>query len=348
VTIAPIPRARREAIRAGATDRATHEHLLASLGFDAAIDAAGSPATSALPDRARVVAWNLERCRHVEASAALLRSLDADVLLLSEMDWGMARTGQRHTTRDLAALLGCAYAFGVEFLELDLGGEEERARCAGQTNEIGFHGNAILARGALIDPQLVRLDRRGDWFDGTRGERRVGGRCAVVAQVEIGGRRVTFASAHLDSHGTRDDRADEMRTLLDAIDARDAAAPVVIGGDLNAFSLGLAEIGDPERVAAALREAPDRWSNPVPHEPLFAVAAERGYEWSRCNAMGVPTLRHAADAGSRRGAMKLDWFLTRGVEASDPRVVEAVGKGGRMLSDHEAIVVFARAFAEAK
>ena len=114
-----------------------------------------------------------------------------------------------------------------------------------------------------------------------------------------------------------------MRVLLDAIDAYDRDAPVVIGGDLNAFSLGLADLGDPERVAAALRDDPLRWSNPVPHEPLFALAAERGYAWSRCNAPGESTLRHASEAGSSRGKLKLDWFLCRGVEASAPRVVAA-------------------------
>jgi hypothetical protein len=113
----------------------------------------------------------------------------------------------------------------------------------------------------------------------------------------------------------------------------------VIGGDLNAFSLGLADLADPERVAAALRDDPLRWSNPVPHEPLFAVAAERGYAWSCCNAPDESTLRHASETGSSRGRLKLDWFLCRGVEASAPRVVAAIGpETGGMLSDHEAIV----------
>lgn len=330
MTLAPIPRSERAAIRAGATDRATHARLLATLGFDAAIDAGAGGATGATGAPLRVVAWNLERCKHVEASAALLRAAGADVALLSELDWGMARSGQRYTTRDLAGQLGYAYAFGVEFLELDETGEGE--------NDVGFHGNAILARGALLRPTLVRLDRRGDWFDGARGERRVGGRCAVLAQVATAGGAITFASAHLDSHGSREDRAAEMRALCDAIDAYDRAAPAVIGGDLNAFSLALAEVGDPARVAAALRDDPARWSNPVPHEPLFAVAAERGFEWSSANAAGVATLRHPTpDGGSKRGAMKLDWLLVRGIAASEPRVLDAVGADGRALSDHEAI-----------
>jgi endonuclease/exonuclease/phosphatase family metal-dependent hydrolase len=345
VSLAPIDRATRRAIAAGPRDRDTHARHLATLGFEGAIDA-GAGSMPARDGRSPcVVAWNLERCKHVEASAELLRRLDADVLLLSELDWGMARSGQRHTARALAERLGFSWAYGVEFLELDEPDEAERSEVGEPArsprsgpNEVGFHGNAILARGGLLRPRLVRLEARGDWFDGARGERRVGGRCAVLAQVEAGGRAVTFAAAHLDSHGTRDDRAAEMRVLCDAIDAYDAAAPAVIGGDLNAFSLALAEIGDAARVAAALREDPGRWANPVPHEPLFAVAAERGFAWSDANAPGVATLRHATpDGASRRGAMKLDWILVRGMTASEPRVVEAVGADGRPLSDHEAV-----------
>jgi hypothetical protein len=121
----------------------------------------------------------------------------------------------------------------------------------------------------------------------------------------------------------------------------------VIGGDLNCFSLDLAEIGDRERVAAALRDDPRRWSHPIPHEPLFERAARAGFEWQSCNAPGVATLRHATAEGSARGAMKIDWLLCRGLEGSAPRVVEAVGADGRMLSDHEAIAAELRLGADA-
>jgi endonuclease/exonuclease/phosphatase family metal-dependent hydrolase len=329
----------RDAIRDGPRDVETHAHLLAALPFANALDVAPAPSPAAERGAAIVVAWNAERCKFLDESAAFLAAQGADVLLLSELDWGMARSGQQHCARELALRLGCAYAYGVEFLELDAGGERERAAFAGQRNAVGYHGNAILARGALLRPQLVRLETRGDWFDGARGEARVGGRCAVLAQLRVDGRTTTFAALHLDSHGSPQSRAAEMRVLLDAIDAYDSDAPVVIGGDLNAFSLGLADLGDPERVAAALRDDPLRWSHPVSHEPLFAVAAAGGYEWSRCNALGESTLRHASEAGSSRGKLKLDWFLCRGIAASAPRVVAAIGPAsGRMLSDHEAVV----------
>jgi endonuclease/exonuclease/phosphatase family metal-dependent hydrolase len=336
-----IPEALRQAIRAGPSDRAAHARWLDELALDTALDV-GPPAARPAPPgpELRVVAWNLERCQQLEASAALLAAQAADVILLSEMDWGMARTGNRHTARELAARLGCAWAFGVEFLELGLGSAAERARWAGRRNALGYHGNAILARGELLRPQLVRLERRGDWFDGARGERRVGGRCAVLAQIAHAGGPVTFAAVHLDSHGTREQRALEMQALLDAIESYGPGAPALIGGDLNSFSLDLTTLGDPRAVAEALREDPARWGHPVPHEPLFERAARAGFEWSGCNALGVPTLRHPnpGDAsGSTRGALKLDWLLCRGLAARLPRVIEALGSDGRMLSDHEPI-----------
>ena len=366
--LAAVPQAQRDAILEGPRDTETHAQLLASLPFASALDigsfadlafprsepqASGEAHEAAFPrseptasgeiHKARVVAWNAERCKHLDESAAFLAAAGADVVLLTELDWGMARSQQLHAARELASRLGMSFAYGVEFLELDLGGERERSDFAGQRNCVGYHGNAILARGALLRPQLVRLETRGDWFDGARGEARVGGRCAVLAQLMVGGRDVILAAVHLDSHGSPSNRADEMHTLLDAIDARDRSAPVVIGGDLNAFSLALADLADRERVEAALRDDPLRWSHPVPHEPLFTVAAERGYTWSQSNVLGESTLRHAAETGSVRGKLKLDWFLCRGVAASAARVVDAVGPAtGAMLSDHEAIAVSIR------
>jgi endonuclease/exonuclease/phosphatase family metal-dependent hydrolase len=336
-----IPSERRQAILEGARDRAAHARWLAELALDTALDVGGAPSPGDPPrDALRVVAWNLERCRQLEASAERLASLAPDVLLLSELDWGMARSGNRHTARELAARLGFAYAFGVEFLELELGGPAERAELAGRTNELGLHGNALLVRGELLRPRLLRLERRGDWFDGARGERRVGGRCAVLGQVRLAGRLVSCASLHLESHGSREQRAEELQTLLDALDDYDRDAPALIGGDLNSFSLALAELTRPDAVAAALRADPQRWSNPVPHEPLFERAARAGFAWADANAAGVATLRHASPAslgGSTRGALKLDWLLCRGLAASAPRVIEALSADGRMLSDHELV-----------
>ncbi|RIK96946.1 MAG: endonuclease [Proteobacteria bacterium] len=338
--LTPIPAERRAAIAAGPRDRAAHAALLAKLPLGALAGEPDAARGGIAGPSLRAVAWNLARCRDVEGSAALLAAARPDVVLLSEMDWGMARSGQRHTARDLASALGMSWAFGAEFLELDLGGARERAEHAGSANAVGFHGNAIAARAALQRPRLARLETRGDWFDGARGERRVGGRCALLAQVELAGRRLTLASVHLESHGTRDERADEMRALVEAIDAYDRDAPVLVGGDLNSFSLALAEVGDPGRVGAALRDDPHRWADPVAHEPLFAVAAEAGFAWADANALRVPTLRHATPEGSARSALKLDWFLCRGLAPSEPAVLEAVAPSdGALLSDHEAIAV---------
>ena len=64
-------------------------------------------------------------------------------------------------------------ANGVEFLEFDVAGERERAELHGQANAVGYHGNA-----------------------------RIGGRCAVLAQLRMSSRDLTFAAVHLDSHGS--------------------------------------------------------------------------------------------------------------------------------------------------
>ena len=49
-------------------------------------------------------------------------------------------------------------------------------------------------------PALVRLSADGAWFDGDHGERRVGGRIALLATLRIDGRPVTLADVHFESH----------------------------------------------------------------------------------------------------------------------------------------------------
>ena len=150
----------------------------------------------------------------------------------------MARSGQLHTARALAERLGYGYAYAVEFLELGLGDAGERERHAGQRNEIGYHGGAILSRLPLERPRVVRLERSGAWLDGARGERRVGARMALVADVALAAGRVRLAVVHLESHSDPAERNAQLRVLLAALDEDGDRPPALIGGDLNTFSLG--------------------------------------------------------------------------------------------------------------
>lgn len=328
---------------AGPADRATHASLLGRLPFVDGVERQAPSARRSPADALRVVAWNAERCRRPEAAAALLRRAGADAALLTEMDVGMARSGQAHTPREVATALGAGYAFAVEFLELGLGGARERADWAGSHNSVGYHGAALISAHGLERPQGVRLETRGDWFGAERGERRVGGRIALLASLAVAGRAVTIAAVHLESHGDPEERAAELRVLLDAIEARAPGGPALIGGDLNTSSLGRAELGDRERLKRALAADPQRLRSPIAHEPLFAAAAAAGYEWEKCNVAAQSSQRVATPEGSSRGALRLDWLLARGLVCEAPEVIDAADpETGAALSDHEALAVTIR------
>src|SRR5215207_7344534 len=63
----------------------------------------------------RTTAWNIERGTHLDELLRVLREHEvmsrSAVLLLTELDYGMARSGNRHVAREIAEGLGMAYAF---------------------------------------------------------------------------------------------------------------------------------------------------------------------------------------------------------------------------------------------
>ena len=335
-----VSAARRAEIRELPLRPASHADLLNEMPFLDVVEVEANAEPPETPrEEARVVAWNAERCKALSPSARMLAATAADVWLLSEMDLGMARSSQLHTTRELARRLGCGYVFAVEFLELDLGSQAERATHAGQSNRVGYHGGAILSRWPLLRPAVVRLETDGDWLDGKRGERRIGGRIAVLATLPLGDTSLTLASVHLESHSGPQLRAAQLDRLYEAIERYSPGAPVLIGGDLNTHTLSL-EHEDPGRLRRALLEDPERFRKPVPHEPLFERAERAGYDWRRCNDLEESTQRSREPAPSARGAFKLDWFLARRLSTREPEVVSAVHPdSGAALSDHEAIAV---------
>ena len=333
-SIRPLSVAAREAILRHPPTRGVHDLI-----FERYVDLfdrveAGPPAANFHgPDNAATVTfWNVERGRHPDAQARLLSNQNAAAHLLCELDLGMARTEQRHTTRDLAQRLGASYVFGVEFLELGLGDSHEQAAHAGETNDAGMHGAAIISPYSLKRPALVRLRQDGAWFSGERGERRVGGRIAVLATLTIGDQPVTLASVHLESHGDPNARAEETTMLLDAIDVYAPDQPALIGGDFNTSTLDKPWSED---VALSVSRVMD----PIPFEPLFEQLAERGYDWLAANDMTAATQRWPSGRFSSRPPGKIDWFFTRGLDCDAPRTVPAVDAEEGTISDHEMIVI---------
>merc|ERR1712118_315643 len=94
----------------------------------------------------------------------ILENGDTNVLVLNEMDIGMSRSGNIHTTRMLAFRLKMNYAWGLEFLELTSGTHEEQVKTEGKRDLLGLHGNAILSRCPITNPKLFRDPLVGGYY----------------------------------------------------------------------------------------------------------------------------------------------------------------------------------------
>lgn len=302
---------------ASGRSRDLHENLLHSLPVMNAVEVAGAPSASCpLAFPFTVAAWNLERCLFPEASAAHLAATGAAVVLLSEMDDGMARTAQRHTTAEVARELSMRYAYGVEFIELGLGSEiEQREFCRDDFNVRGLHGNALMSSTPFIRPFLVRLWGERIWLDHDPDQLRIGERCAVGAVIETESGPLVAVSVHLESAATAAYRERQMKELIDGIDTAFPALPVLIGGDLNT---GNHAGGDFEA------------------EGLFAMSAARGFA-RHGGALDQMTTRPSLITHRPHRAMKLDWFLGRGLEISESAIIASLDADGRPLSDHDLI-----------
>ncbi|HWX49029.1 MAG TPA: endonuclease/exonuclease/phosphatase family protein [Roseomonas sp.] len=316
-TMTPVSLARRVECLTLPGRQEAHDAAMASMPAFREIELGGAVATPP-PGSLRIAAWNLERCLSPAESAALLRRDRASLVLLSEMDHGCHRTGQRHTTRALAEALGHHYAFGLEFLELATMPAPLDFPANPPENTLGFHGNAFTSALPFRDPLLIRLNEEADWFVAPKGgQKRIGGRMALAAIFRHGGQEFVACSVHLESRSDFAGRDRQMATLLDAIDCLAGPLPVVIGGDLNTA------------VAAG--------GHDDPRERLFETARRRGYDWRAANRARPSTRPSRWSAGA--GGRQLDWFCTRGCRATEPRMVPALTPDGTVLSDHDMISI---------
>jgi len=290
----------------------------------------GMPPAARLPwpGRLRIAALNAERLRDRPAVRGLIERTGAHATLLSEVDLGMARSGNAHNLRDLVAGTGQGYLYGVEFVELDLGSEEEIRRHEGARNASSLHGNGIATALALEAPHLIRLEENGLWFHGIKqAQHRIGGRMALAARVAEAPKPLWLVSTHLESKTDPADRQAQIAALLRGLDSIAPNDPCVIGGDVNTKALPR---GEDER--ELVLDSPERY------EPLFADLRAAGFEWRAAN-LAVPTQAPGPSDKHSPPYGKLDWIVVRGLEASAPRTLPAADAEGRPVSDHEMVVV---------
>ena len=151
----------------------------------------------------KVIGWNAERGTHWGKFYNLIQDrdelMDPHVILLNEMDIGMARSGNVHTARRLAVQLGMNYAYGVEFLELTRGTEEEQNATKGKRDALSLHGNAILSKCIIGDAFILRDNLPRTYFS-DKAERGIN---ANGYEVRLGGRMGLFARI-FESRGPTD------------------------------------------------------------------------------------------------------------------------------------------------
>ncbi|MFI5176107.1 MAG: hypothetical protein ACHQKY_14700, partial [Terriglobia bacterium] len=120
-------------------------------------------------DWLRCISWNIEKGKELDSLLEIFSSdqrfLTADLILLQEADFGMARSGNRFVARELACALGMNFAFAPCFVELTKGvGEDLKA--AGE-NSSGLQGNAILSRFPIRSARTIRLPQCFEPFEFT-------------------------------------------------------------------------------------------------------------------------------------------------------------------------------------
>ena len=297
------------------------------------------PAPAEAPGSLGALVFNMERGVHLEELGDFLLSCPGvrpfDVILANELDDGCVRSGGRNTARELAERLGLNYVYALEFIEL-----------VNQEDPKGFHGNAVFSRWPIRSAAVVRLPEQYNWYFDR--QRRIGGRCAVLAEIEAAGRRVGVGSIHLENRTHGPGRKAQLETVLQAAERQFPGLPVILGGDLNTNTFDGRDKDAISQIAA---------DPALQRRCLEDVAA-----WEEClgaaEALGYTLVPLRPEATRRKplpwgGALelRLDWLLVRGMTPTDSRTVSTrradcgfapAGSAlerftGEELSDHNAV-----------
>lgn len=294
----------------------------------------------------RLLVFNMERGVHLAELGDFLEHCPEvhpyDVILANELDDGCVRSGQKDTTRELAQRLGLNYVFGLEFIEL-VNGEDAK----------GHHGNAIFSRWPVKQAKIVRLPEENNWYFDR--QRRIGGRLAILAELDINGKSIGVGTIHLENRTNSQGRKRQLEAVLKEADTMFPGMPVILGGDLNTNTFdgrdktAINEIAGNAALQRRCLEDVAQWEACLPLAESYGYlavpdAACSTTEWD-------PVTRRKPLPGGGHLALRLDWLLLRGIKPIDGRNISTCREtwpfapagsalaafGGQELSDHNAV-----------
>lgn len=321
------------------------------------------------------LAWNIERGNVFEGILDALTNHEdlknKEVLLLTELDYGMARSKNRFVARDLAEALNLNYAFAPVYIALQKGSGVESAMEGENTKSI--HGLAMFSKYPMKNVHAVPLPNGKDKMWGK--EKRLGHLRALFTDIEHPAGEFRAVTVHLDAHCSRAHRHKQMKIILDHLDTL-PPLPTLVGGDWNTTTFNSqnatrAILGYWRRVMMGVKNVvtyhyphPDRYFE----RQLFSEIENRGYEYKALNEDGAGTIHYDVKsiekntnlgdwvpawcfpfifwAANRVGGTvsgRLDWFAGKGIELADGSQPKTVGDlkdaNGTPLSDHDAIAL---------
>lgn len=323
----------------------------------------------------RALAWNIERGNVFDGIVSALRTHDdlcgRDVLMLTELDHGMARSGNRFVARELAKALELNYVFAPVYIALQKGSGVE-SQVEGE-NTRSIHGLALFSKWPIRNAHAIPLPNGKDKMWGK--EKRLGWLRTLIADIEHPSGTFRAVTVHLDAHCSRAHRREQMKIILDHLETL-PPLPTMIGGDwntttFNSQNANRAILGYWRRVFMGPKNVA---KNHLPHPEryfernLFGDLERRGYDYRSLNEIGVGTLHYHVEsiekntnlrdwvpewcfpfifwAAGRVGGHvsgRLDWFAGKDVTIAPGTLPKTIGElrdeSGTPLSDHDAIVV---------
>src|SRR5579863_6248799 len=237
--------------------------------------------------RASILNWNIDRGTPLGDVKEQIRQLKPDLCIFQEVDLGARRTHGKDVAKELAEAFAMNYVFAPEFQELGQGTAQEPA----------YHGQALLTTLPVRSSRMIRFQHQSGFWKPRRLlassvpllQRREGGRVALTAELDNGGKPLVIYDLHLESKGTEQLRLEQLNEVLDDAQRYPRETPVIIAGDLNTLSFR-------SRLIPRLREAGFR------------------------NALGDRRIRTHVIVGA------LDWFFVRGsIECENGQVLHVPG-----------------------